>query len=143
MLIAFLFYLGVFSSIATLLLARQRKMWNTIALKRDFVISMVIGLLLFAVPKVVSWNTLLGIETESESVLKGNFSSVNDMHWEVMEKKSKGLIIVDHNRQTAEKTWVLIRKREDGKTNTVFSETIEKTDSGIQAKLYGNVLWVF
>lgn len=140
MLMVFLFYIGLFSGINVVLQVAKQ---NLKIAKRDFIITAAIALLLFGIPEIVSWDTLLGINKRGVYIVRDRIYTPDKAVWEIGEQRLKGVIIEDGKSEMSDTIELVINKVKDGKVTSVLSEKVPAIGKRVSADLFGDSLWIF
>ncbi|CAM1369508.1 membrane hypothetical protein [Tenacibaculum litoreum] len=136
--IAFIFYFGVFSAIAAFL---NFKAQNTQLAKRDFILTLLVVSFYF-MPKYINIESFFNINERGAYVLKERIYNPNNEIWEIGIQKIKGIYIKDHKTVSNDSSFLVVKKINTTKVDTVLFEKLVIPGSNIYTFNAKNTLWL-
>lgn len=137
--IAFIFYFGVLSAIAAFL---NFKAQNTQLAKRDFILTLLVVSFYF-MPKYINIDSFFNINERGPYVLKERIYNPNNEIWEVGVQKIKGNYIKDHKTVSNDSSFLVVKKINASKVDTVLFEKLVLPANNIHTFNAKNTLWLF
>lgn len=140
MVIAFLFYVGFFSGISTILQLTKRQFKEA---KRDAIITVFTAFCLFGLPQIVALDSLFKINKKGLYGIIDRVYTPQNGTWEIAQQKLNGFLIKDHKIISTDSCFLIINKITDEGTHPFFSEKLGFNSLGFETRMFGDTLWIF